>query len=161
MRNKKQVVAKIMKTSPYKVKFSTDALEDIKKAITRADFRGLIAVGKITKSDKNLASKAGARKNAEQKRKGRRKNSGSKSGSKFSVVDKKAKWAAKVRVQRTFLRNLKENELITKKDYRKLYLRSKGGFFRNKRHIKLYLKEQNLIQAKSPSTKVETEKQTK
>ncbi|MBU0457113.1 MAG: 50S ribosomal protein L19e [Nanoarchaeota archaeon] len=148
MKNKKKLAAKIMKVSPKKVKFVADALEDIKKAITRSDFRGLIAVKKIVKSGKNESSRSGARKIAAQKRKGRRKGKGTKKGSKHSIVSKKEKWINKIRAQRIFLKELSDKNLVSKKDYHMLYSKSKGGYFRNKRHIKLYLKEHYLIQEK-------------
>ena len=106
MKNKKKLAAKIMKVSPKKVKFAVDALEDIKKAITRSDLRGLIAVKKITKSTKNQHSRSGARKISDQKGKGRRKGKGSKKGSKYSVVSRKRGWINKIRAQRTLLKKL-------------------------------------------------------
>ena len=78
MKNKKSLAAKILKVSPKKIKFVADALEDIKKAITRSDIRGLIAIGKIFKSKKNEQSLARARKVKAQKKKGRQKGKGSK-----------------------------------------------------------------------------------
>ena len=55
---------------------------------------------------------------------------------------------AKIRIQRKFLAEIKEKKLLDSKTYRPLYLKAKGGFFRNKRHIKLYLEEHNLINKK-------------
>ena len=148
MKSKKRLAADILGTSPKKVKFAADALEDIKKAITRSDLRGLIAIKKIVKSKKNEQSRSRARKIAAQKRKGRQKGKGSKKGSKHSIVSRKEKWMAKVRVQRIFLKELKDKELVSVKNYRSLYNKVKGGFFRNKRHIKLYLTEYHLIEKK-------------
>jgi len=148
MENKKILAAKILKTSKNKVKFAADALADIKKAITRSDLRGLIAVGSIKKSKENAHSRAGARKNAAQKRKGRQKGHGSLKGGKNSVISKKEKWMAKIRAQRKLLKDLREKGLITPQNYRLLYAKSKGGYFRNRRHIKLYLTEQHLIEEK-------------
>jgi large subunit ribosomal protein L19e len=145
MKNKKQLAGKILKISPKKIKFKSEALEDIKKAITRSDFRGLIAIGSVFKKDTNHQSKAGARKIKEQKKKGRRKGVGTRKGSKNSVVGKKEKWMAKVRVQRQFIKELKEKELLTPTNYRNLYRKVSGGYFRNRRHIKLYVNEYNLI----------------
>ena len=149
MKSKKRLAASILGTSPKKVKFVADALEDIKKAITRSDLRGLIAIKKITKSKKNEQSRSKARKTAAQKRKGRQKGKGSKKGSKHSVVSRKEKWMAKVRVQRKFLKELKDKNLVSTENHRMLYNKVKGGFFRNKRHIKLYLTEYHLIEEKS------------
>ena len=148
MKSKKRLAADILGTSPKKVKFAADALEDIKKAITRSDLRGLIAIKKIVKSKKNEQSRSRARKIAAQKRKGRQKGKGSKKGSKHSIVSRKEKWMAKVRVQRVFLKELRARKLVSVKNYRALYNKVKGGFFRNKRHIKLYLTEYHLIEKK-------------
>ena len=70
MRNKKELAAKILKVSPKKIRFAPDALEDIRKAITRSDIRGLVAVGKIFIVAKNQHSRAGARRVAAQREKG-------------------------------------------------------------------------------------------
>ena len=149
MRNKKILAGKILKVSPKKVKFKLDALEDIKKAITRSDLRGLIAVGKVTKDKKSQHSRAGARKIASQKKKGRRKGKGSKKGTKNSIISRKEKWMTKVRTQRVFLKELREKGIVSKTNYQSLYRKSSGGYFRNKRHIKLYLAEHNLVEEKN------------
>tara|TARA_Y100000310_G_C20375214_1_gene665429 strand:- start:314 stop:772 length:459 start_codon:yes stop_codon:yes gene_type:complete len=148
MKNKKRLAAKILKTSLSKVKFSVGALDEIKKAITRSDLRGLIAVKKITKIGVNSQSRVRARKIASQKSKGRRKGKGSKKGGKNSIITRKEKWMSKIRAQRTFLKMLKESGKLSALSYRSLYSKSKGGYFRNKRHIKLYITEHNLIESK-------------
>jgi large subunit ribosomal protein L19e len=148
MRSKKRLAAEILKTSPKKVKFLAEALDDIKKAITRSDLRGLIAVKKIVKSKANEQSRSRARKIATQKSKGRQKGKGTKKGAKYSTVTKKDRWMAKVRVQRVFLKELKDKKLVSTKNYQMLYRKVKGGYFRNRRHIKLYLTEYHLIEKK-------------
>ena len=55
MNPKKILAGKLLKISPYKVVFDIEALDDIKKAITRSDMRGLIAIGKV--SSKNVNQK--------------------------------------------------------------------------------------------------------
>ena len=54
----------------------------------------------------------------------------------------------RVRAQRTFLKDLRSGGLLSSRNYRVLYAKSKGGYFRNKRHIKLYIDEQNLLEKK-------------
>ena len=144
MNPRKILAARILKTSPSKVVFREDALAEIKEAITRSDLRGLIAVGKVGIRKTNQQSRGRARKVAAQKAKGRQKGRGSKKGSATSIVSRKQKWMCKVRVQRKFLRLLREKGVLSATDYRVLYLKSKGGFFRNKRHIKLYIEENKL-----------------
>ena len=145
MKSKRILAGKILNTSPGKVKFQMDALGDISKAITRSDIRGLIAVGKIFEKQENYHSRARARKIKMQKRKGRQKGKGSRKGSSYSVVGKKEQWTSRVRAQRNFLKELRDKSLLDSKKYRLLYQKSKGGFFRNVRHIKLYITEHNLI----------------
>lgn len=146
---KKKLAARILKTSPEKIRFQPDALPDIKKAITRGDLRGLIAVGKISLNRLPEQSRSRARKKAEQKRKGRRSGRGSRKGRKFSRLEEKTRWIGSIRLQRAFLQLLKEKGLISNLNFRKLYAMSKGGYFRNKRHIKLYLSEHHLIENKA------------
>jgi hypothetical protein len=48
-----------------------------------------------------------------------------------------------------------EKNIITKLAYRELYLKSKGGYFRSRRHIKLYLDEHDeLLLDKTAAKKV-------
>ncbi len=148
MNIKKNIAAKVLKTSPEKVRFAEDALGDINKAITRSDIRGLIAVGKISRKRPSEHSRVRARENAAQKSKGRRKGKGTKKGRKFAVITRKEQWMTRVRLQRSFLKELRDKELLSSTNYRMLYNRSKGGYFRNKRHVKLFITEQNLIEAK-------------
>ena len=145
MKSKKRLAAEILKTSPKKIKFVREALEDIKKAITRSDIRGLIAIKQITKSNKPQQSRFRARKIAAQKKKGRQKGHGSRKGKKHATITKKEKWMIKVRVQRRLLKHLREKKLITPQNYRLIYSKIKGGFFRNKRHLKFYLEENKLL----------------
>ncbi|MBI4147552.1 50S ribosomal protein L19e [Candidatus Woesearchaeota archaeon] len=149
MKNKKKLAAKILNVSPKKVVFSPEALDDIQKAITRSDMRGLIAVGKISTAKVNQHSRGGARKIAQQKSKGRQRGKGSRKGSKNSIVTRKEKWMIRVRAQRVLLKELRDKSLLSTNNYRMLYTKSKGGYFRNKRHIKLYLKEHHLIESGS------------
>ena len=149
MRNKKKLAAKILNVSPKKVVFAVDALDDIQKAITRSDMRGLIAVGKISLAKVNQHSRGGARKITKQKSKGRQRGKGSRKGSKHSIVTRKENWMVRVRVQRELLKELRDKKLLSTSNYRMLYTKSKGGYFRNRRHIKLYLKEHHLIESAS------------
>ena len=95
MNGKRILAAKLLKTSLRKVTFAADALDDIKKAITRSNLRGLIATGKIKKAATNSQSRVRARKIAIQKKKGRQRGKGSHKGSKFSVVSRKNQWIVK------------------------------------------------------------------
>lgn len=144
--SRKRLAADILNVSAKKIRFLPEALEEINKAITRSDIRGLIAVGKIFKAGTNEHSRVRARKIATQKRKGRRENRGSKKGRKNASLSRKDKWILRIRVQRTFLKELRDKTLLSTANYQMLYSKCKGGYFRNKRHIKLYLTEHHLLQ---------------
>jgi large subunit ribosomal protein L19e len=137
----KRLAAQILNCSPGRVTFDNDRLEDIKQAITKRDLKLLIGDGAITRKPGNFTSKVRARKLALQKRKGRRDGPGSRKGKFAARFKPKRTWMNLLRVQREFLKLLLEKKIITRQAYRELYLKSKGGYFRSKRHIKLYLQE--------------------
>ncbi len=64
------------------------------------------------------------------------------------MSEQKREWINKIRLQRKFLKELKDKKIIIPSIYQELYLKAKGGFFRNKKHIKLYLEEHNLAKKK-------------
>ena len=163
----KRLASQILNCSPDRVVFNDDRLEDIKQAITKRDLKLLIGDGAISKKAGNFTSRVRANKLAGQKRKGRRSGPGSKKGKTTARANPKQIWMNILRVQREFLRLLLEKKIVTRAAYRELYLKSKGGFFRSKRHIKLYLQEHDeLLLDKEAVKKVavennETKKQRK
>ena len=79
--------------------------------------------------------------------KGRQKGHGRRKGKSTARLSKKEKWMNIIRLQRTFLKLLREKQVLTPKNYKVLYMKSKGGFFRSKRHIKLYMEENKLTKS--------------
>jgi large subunit ribosomal protein L19e len=144
----KRLAADIIGCSPKRVWFDETRLDDIKEAITKADIRSLINKGLIQEKPAKNTSKGRIRKTKIQKSKGRQKGSGSRKGKSTSRLSRKDSWMARIRVQREFIRLLRDKALISKSDYSKLYMKCKGGFFRSKRHIKLYLEENDLLSKK-------------
>lgn len=140
----KRIAACCLKCSEKKVFLDPERSEDIKEAITKTDIRSLIGEGAIKQKPDKGVSKFRARKIKVQKRKGRRKGSGSRKGKKTARLSNKKAWMQKIRTQRMFLKELREKNIIDRKTFQMLYLKSKGGFFRSKRHIKLYIEEQKL-----------------
>lgn len=142
----KRISADVLKASPNKVRFDPSRLNDIKAAITKEDIRGLVEEGIITAQPIKGVSRARARHNAKQRSKGLRKGPGSKEGGANARNPKKQAWMKKVRAQRKFIRELREKGIVTAQGYRELYQKSKGGFFRSIRHIKIYVNERGLAQ---------------
>lgn len=140
----KRIAAQLLKCGEERVHFNPQYLESIKEAITKSDIRLLISDNIITKIPEKGVSRARARKADAQKRKGLRKGKGSKKGTLNAVITAKRRWINKVRIQREFLKELKDKNYLTTQTYRNLYLKVKGGFFRSKRHIQLFINEHNL-----------------
>jgi large subunit ribosomal protein L19e len=144
----KRLAAQILKCSPKRIKLDSLRMEDIKKAITKVDVRSLIKEKAIKRKAVTSISKSRIRKNKEQKRKGRQRGYGSRKVTKNLRMGKKRRWINLVRAQRELIKELKLRNRISTKSYRMLYLKIKSGFFRNKRHVKLYIGEQNLLEKK-------------
>ena len=145
MKVQKRLSAQILKCSPHRIVFDTESLDEIKEAITKADIKSLISMGLISKKPVNNTSRFHARKLQQQKIKGRRKGYGSRKGKRTARTKPKTMWMHKIRLQRELLRELRSRGVLDSKIYRNLYMKSKGGFFRSRRHISLYIKETALV----------------
>ncbi|MBU4086969.1 MAG: 50S ribosomal protein L19e [Nanoarchaeota archaeon] len=137
----KRLAAQILKSSENNIWLDSNRLDEIKEAITKADIKSLIKDNAIKSRKIRGISRGRARKRNIQKSKGRRRGSGSLKGGKHSRLTQKEGWINHIRVQRAFLQNLRDKGVIDKSSYRDLYMKSKGGFFRSKRHIKIYMQE--------------------
>ena len=148
LKNQKKLAADVMGCSEKRVKFDIERLDEIKESITKIDIKSLINDKAIYCDTKKGVSRVRARKIQKQKSKGKRRGEGSRKGKKTARLPRKKAWMGKIRAQRTLLKSLKDNNIINKEIYRQLYKKSQGGFFRSKRHIKLYIEEHSLIQKK-------------
>lgn len=144
----KRIASGILKCSKKRVRLDPERLSDIKEAITKADVRGLIKQGIIKEKPIAGISKVRARKTQAQKRKGRQKGGGSRKGKFSARANPKKVWMNTVRAQRKFLKELKDKGLLVPGGFWELYHKSKGGFFRSVRHIKIYISEKELVKKK-------------
>lgn len=141
----KRLAAQVLKCSPKRVRFDPARVADIKEAITKVDIRGLVSEGLIDKIQEAGVSRARANKRVDQRKKGLQRGPGKRKAKITATVPRKEAWMAKIRVQRNLLKELREKELIDTSAFKNLYRKAKGGFFRSRRHIKLYANEHNLI----------------
>ncbi|MDD5332035.1 MAG: 50S ribosomal protein L19e [Candidatus Nanoarchaeia archaeon] len=153
----KRIAARVLGVGRNKVKFNQDRLEDIKEALTKADIRGLVKEKAVYKSGKNSQSRSKARKRLLQKKKGRQHGHGSREGRIGGRINKKRVWMNKVRSQRKIIKGVKEKNQIKNEDYKQLYSKIKGGFFRSKRHLIMYMEEKNLLKKNDTTKKKKTE----
>ncbi len=145
LKTQKKLAASVLKISKKRVSFDPERLEDIKEAITKTDIRGLVGDKAIKGRQIKGTSKVRVRARKVQRRKGLQKGASTRKGTKNARVNSKQVWINKIRLQRTFIKLLKDKSVITKETYTMLYSKAKGNFFRSKRHLKTYLEDNKLI----------------
>jgi len=143
--SQKRIAGSVLKCSVKRIHFDPEHLNDIKEAITKQDMRELINANIVQKRQIKGISRARANKILKQKRKGRKKGYGSRKGTKTARLPRKEAWMAKIRAQRNYIKTLREKKKIDTALFRDLYMKSKGGYFRNVRHIQFYLTERGII----------------
>ncbi len=141
----KRLAGKIFGCSPQRIHLDTEQAVQIKESITRADVRGLIKKGTITRLPEQGISHGRYRIALKARRKGRRAGPGSRKGAGTARTPRKQVWIGTIRAQRAFLVRLRAGAHLTTQSYRQLYRKAKGGYFRSERHLKLYVEEQGLI----------------
>ncbi|MBW3021002.1 50S ribosomal protein L19e [Candidatus Woesearchaeota archaeon] len=147
MKVQKKLAGKILKCSPKRIKLDSSKLGEIKEAITKHDIKLLLGKKVITSVQKKGISRSRANKILVQKKKGLRKNSGSRKGTANARLNTKKTWIIKIRKQRDLIKRLYSSEKIDGKTYRNIYRKCKGNFFRSVRHIKIYLEEHGLFKS--------------
>lgn len=157
----KRLAAQILGCSKKRVWVDPERLEEIREGITKQDVKGMISSGLIKGIPKKGVSRVRARFMQSQKRKGRHKGMGTRKGGFKARTPRKKSWMLKVRAQRNLLKELRSSGIINPKDCRMLLLRVKGGFFRSRRHIKLYLSEHNLLNIEKKKENVEKKEKVK
>lgn len=129
------MAAEVLDVGKNRVWIDPDKEEKVEEAITRQDIRNLVESGVIQKREVEGSSKGRSRKAKKQKQKGRQKGHGSRKGKKTARKSEKQEWMENIRAIRKRLKEMKENEEVTQKQYRKLYDMAKGGFFRDTKHL--------------------------
>lgn len=145
LKTKKRLAAQVLKVSPKKIFIDPKRTEEVQESFTKEDIRRNIQEGSIVKKRENEQSRARANKIRKQKIKGLKKGQGSRKGKKTARVGKKTVWINKIRLLRKLLKSFYERGMIDSTTYRMLYMRSKGGYFRSKRHLLLFMNDQKLF----------------
>jgi large subunit ribosomal protein L19e len=131
----KRIAAHVLKVGIGRVWIDPGASEDVANAITRDDIRGLIDESVIKKKQKKGVSRGRARTKALKRSLGRRKGHGSRKGSKGVRRGKKRLWISRIRALRRRLQELRDSGDVDRTTYRKLYIKAKGGEFRDVAHL--------------------------
>ncbi|MBI4173344.1 MAG: 50S ribosomal protein L19e [Candidatus Aenigmarchaeota archaeon] len=143
----KRVAARLLKVGLSRVRVVQD--KQVDEALTREDIRQLIGKGLIYAVQKKGTSRADANVRLRQKKKGLRKGIGSRKGRKGARTKTKRVWIRQVRGMRSLLASLRDDKMIEKADYKKIYYMVKGNAFRNKAHLLFYLKENEYLAEKA------------
>lgn len=129
------MAAEVLGVGKNRVWIDPEQEDRVEEAITRQDIRNLVESGAIDKRDVEGTSKGRSRRAKKQKQKGRQKGHGSRKGKKTARKSEKQKWMEKIRAIRKRLKEMRDEDEVTQKQYRKLYDMAKGGFFRDTKHL--------------------------
>jgi large subunit ribosomal protein L19e len=148
----KRLAADILKVGKNRVRIKMEEYSKAMEALTREDVRGLIADGTVYKE-----RYVGPRTKPSRKNKG----TGKRKGKKYSRKSAKEGWMEKIRAQRKYLDEMLESGEVSKENKRKIYLKIKGGSFRGKKALRVYLGENGMlnekaakpVEKKAPATK--------
>ncbi len=140
----KKLAANILKVGKSRVWLDPDPAKqkEMQAAITRADIRRLIK----RKVIKTVPTKVSRPRTAKERKK--RRKTGSRSGSKHARLPKKRRWISTVRPLRSMLKELRAEQQIDNATYRRLYMLVKGGQFRSRSHMRLYMEQHDMLKKK-------------
>ncbi len=141
----KRLAAEVLKCSPKRVIFDSEQLTEIKEGITKGDIRSLVKKGAMKKVQIAGISRSRAKERQQQRKKGRQRGYGSRKGTKNARLSQKWQWINRIRVQREFLKELRNKQHVGAGAYHMLYRKAKGGFFRSLRHLRIYMSENKLF----------------
>lgn len=150
--SQRRIAASILNCGYHRVYIEDrpEVLREVGQALTREDITKLIKAGKIKKRKIQGTSRRVARERRLKYKRGQRRGPGSRSGRKGARTDPKTQWINKIRAQRKYLRELRDEGYLTPGTYRVLYRQAKGNLFRSVRYLNNYIAEKGLAEKKLP-----------
>lgn len=150
LRAQRRIASKIFKRGYNGIWLDTEEGFKISQAVTREDVRKLINDGYIKQRKIHGTSRGRARAQRFKRQRGQRRGPGSRKGTKNARNNQKRVWINKIRAQRKYLKQLRDEDYISPKDYRKLYTQSKGNLFRSVRYLSNYIRESGIALKRIP-----------
>jgi large subunit ribosomal protein L19e len=140
--NQKKMAAQILsvmegrEVGVHRVWINPSYLDQVAQSVQKEDIREAIDNGWIKAKAIKGTSRVRALKRQEQKKKGRQKGQGMRSGSANARNPSKQQWMATIRAQRRALKGMREDGTLKSSQYRHYYLKAKGGSYRSIGHMK-------------------------
>ena len=134
--NKKKMASQLLKCGVHRVWINPSYLDQVAQSVQKEDIREAIDNGWIKAKAIKGTSRVRALKRASQKQKGRRKGQGKRSGTANARNPRKQRWMATIRAQRRTLKEMREEGILERSQYRHYYLKAKGGSYRSISHMK-------------------------
>jgi large subunit ribosomal protein L19e len=145
LKMQRRIAADLLKCGENRVWIDPEKIDEVASAITREDVKRLIHDGIIKKKPVKGQSRARARVYQEAIKKGRHRGPGSRKGKKTARMSRKERWMMTIRALRKELRTLKAEGKLDEHTYRRLYIRAKGGQFKNKRQLYMFMQEHDIL----------------
>jgi large subunit ribosomal protein L19e len=134
--NQKRLAARILKCGVHRVWINPSYLDQIANSVQADDIREFIEEGWIKAKPIKGTSRVRARLRLAQKRKGRRKGHGTRAGTANARNPRKNRWMRTIRSQRRVLKAFRADGTIEPSQYRRYYLKAKGGSYRSIAHMR-------------------------
>lgn len=137
----RRLAMQILKTGNSNIWMNPEKTADLKGCMTKEDVREQIKQGHIRKRQLPQQSRGAARLLKAKQKRGRKRGFGKRRGTYKARMKKKETWIKMVRGQRKHLQELKKTKKVSGALYSKLYKLVKGGYFKGKRYIDQYIKD--------------------
>jgi large subunit ribosomal protein L19e len=138
----KRLAADVLDVGKNRVWFDPDAQGDIAEAITRDDIRELVDEGAIRDEEAGGNSRGRARERDAKRSYGHQKGPGKRRGTAGGRQDQREDWQERIRAQRSFLREQRDEGELTPTQYREAYDRASGGAFDSVRDLENYIERE-------------------
>lgn len=139
------MAADILKCGAHRVWIDPNRMDEVADAITRDDVRAVVRAGLIRKLPITGQSQGRTRFQARQRRKGRRRGPGRRKGARGARDPRKRRWIRTIRALRDVLKGHRDDGRLARRDYRRFYLRAKGGMYRSRSHLEQQLRAEGVL----------------
>ena len=143
--NQKRLAARILKCGVHRVWINPSYVDQIANSVQADDIREFIEEGWIKAKPIKGTSRVRARLRLAQKRKGRRKGHGTRAGTANARNPRKNRWMRTIRSQRRVLKAFRADGTIEPSQYRRYYLKAKGGSYRSIAHMRSQMSVEGVI----------------